>query len=307
MSSCCTCVIKNKMASVFPLIVQKPTKTDSSKNERWRWTRSGLIFHSAGVNSLVGEEQLDVTWGSKLTLFIPAAPPPLTDRQHNNNRHWLSSAAGRVAEDTSLKDPPKHQQLDLVSLGGYRTLLLSLKAKWLIVMDKKRFEWEGLCEKRAWMQNKIHEKLWRIIKLDMEGKEIEKWAQQKIGKETIWCIDPYRLRWKQEIRNCAMLISMEIFFFYFSSIPPDPPPLERVGWSALSHRCSHIGPLLCPGILRLLERSWRLYHPATPPCPSPIIPYHTPTDLSEDGLISLRKLSLVSHFLFFCFHHSIIS
>ncbi len=135
----------------------------------------------------------------------------------------------------------------------------------------------------------------------MEGKEIEKWAQQKIGKETIWCIDPYRLRWKQEIRNCAMLISMEIFFFYFSSIPPDPPPLERVGWSALSHRCSHIGPLLCPGILRLLERSWRLYHPATPPCPSPIIPYHTPTDLSEDGLISLRKLSLVSHFLFSVF------
>lgn len=73
-----------------------------------------------------------------------------------------------------MKDHPKHQQLDLVSLGGYRTLLLSLKAKWLIVMDKKRFKWEGLFEKRVWMQNKVHEKLSRIIKLDMEEKEIEK-------------------------------------------------------------------------------------------------------------------------------------
>lgn len=42
---------------------------------------SGLISHSAGVNSLIGEEQLGVTWGSKLMLFIRAAAPTASDRQ----------------------------------------------------------------------------------------------------------------------------------------------------------------------------------------------------------------------------------
>lgn len=61
---------------------------------------------------------------------------------------------------------------------------MSLKAKWLIVMDKKGFKLEAFLKKRGWMRNKVHEKLLRIIKLDMGGLDLEM-SKAKIEQERI--------------------------------------------------------------------------------------------------------------------------